>query len=74
MPKWAAAGEITNGWKYTFAGGRAVHDFGLRGALAKYEVGAQLPDQVLYPNTSVDADGPPLAGKRRCVPGFLRAS
>jgi hypothetical protein len=36
--KWEAAGEITNGWKYTFAGGRAGYDPGLRAALAKYEV------------------------------------
>jgi hypothetical protein len=40
--KWAAAGETTNGWKYTFAGGRAGYDPGLRAALTKYEVGAQL--------------------------------
>ena len=26
--KWAAAGETTNGWKYTFAGGRAGLDPG----------------------------------------------
>jgi hypothetical protein len=52
--KWAAAGEVTNGWKYTFAGGRAGYDPGLRAALAKYEVGAQLSDQVIYPNTGVE--------------------
>jgi hypothetical protein len=52
--KWAAAGEVTNGWKYTFGGGRAGYDPGLRAALAKYEVGAQLSDQVIYPNTGVE--------------------
>jgi hypothetical protein len=50
--KWQAAGEVTNGWNYTFAGGRAGYDPGLRAALAKYEVGAQLSDQVIYPNTA----------------------
>lgn len=55
--KWAATGETTNGWKYTFAGGRAGYDPGLRAALTKYEVGAQLSDQVIYPNTSVDDKG-----------------
>ena len=68
--KWAAAGEITNGWKYTFAGGRAGYDPGLRAALAKYEVGAQLSDQVIYPNTSVDDKGEALTGERKYVLHF----
>jgi hypothetical protein len=62
--KWAAAGELTNGWKNTFAGGRAGYDPGLRAALTKYEVGAQLFDQVIYPNTSVDDRGEALTGER----------
>lgn len=68
--KWAATGEITNGWKYTFAGGRAGYDPGLRAALAKYEVGAQLSDHVIYPNTSVDDKGEPLNGSKRYVLHF----
>lgn len=68
--KWEAAGEVTNGWKYTFAGGRAGYDPGLRAALAKYEVGAQLSDQVIYPNTSVDDTGRQLTGGRRYVLHF----
>ena len=36
--KWVAAGETTNGWKYTFGGGRAGYDPGLRAALAKNEL------------------------------------
>ena len=68
--KWETAGEITNGWKYTFAGGRAGYDPGLRAALAKYEVGAQLADQVIYPNTSVDNKGEALTGTRQYVLHF----
>ncbi len=68
--KWAAAGEIMHGWKYTLAGGRAGHDFALRAALCKYEVGAQLSDQVIYPNTNVDADGQPLNGANQYVLHF----
>jgi len=67
---WASTGETTNGWKYTFAGGRAGHDVALRAALAKYELGAQLSDQVIYPNCSVDAEGKPLDGKNRYVLAF----
>ncbi|TIL60560.1 MAG: DUF1254 domain-containing protein [Mesorhizobium sp.] len=68
--KWAGAGETTNGWKYTFSGGRAGYDPGLRAALAKYEVGAQLSDQVLYPNTSVDDKGEQLSGSKKYVLHF----
>jgi hypothetical protein len=68
--KWEAAGETTNGWKYTFAGGRAGFDPGLRAALAKYEVGAQLSDQVIYPNTRVDDKDEPLTGAHKYVLHF----
>jgi hypothetical protein len=61
---WASTGETTNGWKYTLAGGRAGHDLALRAALSKYELGAQLADQVIYPNCTVDEHGEPLTGKR----------
>ena len=68
--EWAAAGQIANGWKYTFAGGRAGYDPGLRAALAKNELGAQLSDQVLDPNTSVDDKGEGLTGARKYVLHF----
>jgi hypothetical protein len=67
---WASTGETTNGWRYTFAAGRAGHDLALRAALAKYELGAQLSDQVIYPNTSVDEAGRPLTGDHRYVLHF----
>ena len=68
--KWASTGEITNGWKYTLAGARAGYDPALRAALAKYEVGAQLSDQVLYPNTAVDDKGKALTGERQYILHF----
>jgi hypothetical protein len=68
--KWAAAGETANGWKYTFAGGRAGYDPGLRAALTKYEVGAQLSNEFLYPNTSVDDMGEALTGARNYLLHF----
>jgi hypothetical protein len=67
---WAATGETTNGWRYTLAGGRAGHDLALRAALAKYVIGAQLSDQVIYPNTSVDEAGRALTGESRYVLHF----
>lgn len=56
----------TNGRKHTFAGRHAGFDPGLRAALANYEVGAQLSDQVIHPNTSVDDKGEPLTGAQMC--------
>ena len=67
---WAATGETTNGWRYTLAGGRAGHDLALRAALSKYELGAQLSDQVIYPNTRVDDRSQPLDGANRYVLHF----
>jgi hypothetical protein len=67
---WASTGETTNGWKYTLAGGRAGHDLALRAALAKYEVGAQLCDQVIYPNCTVDERGEKLDGANKYVLHF----
>jgi len=68
--RWETVGETTNGWKYTFAGGRAGYDLGLRAALARYETGAQVSDQVIYPNTSVDDKGEQLNGSHKYVLHF----
>ena len=71
---WESTGEITNGWKYTFAGGRAGHDLALRAALSKYELGAQLSDQVIYPNTGVDDHDKPLDGSNHYVLHFEKGN
>lgn len=68
--RWEQAGEMTNGWKYTFAGGRAGYDFALRAALAAHVQGAELSDQVIYPNASVDDKGEKLNGSHKYVLHF----
>jgi hypothetical protein len=70
--KWAATGETINGWRYTMSGGRAGYDFALRAALAKNQLGAQLSDQVIYPNTAVDDNGEPLTGTQKYVLHFAK--
>jgi hypothetical protein len=70
--KWAATGETTNGWRYTMSGGRAGYDFALRAALAKNQLGAQLSDQVIYPNAGVDDKGEPLTGAQKYVLHFAK--
>jgi hypothetical protein len=68
--RWLDIGESTNGWSYVMAGGRAGHDFVLRATMAKKMVGAQLSEQVIYPNTKVDADGSALNGKNNYILHF----
>ncbi|MCW2271758.1 DUF1254 domain-containing protein [Pseudomonas sp. JUb96] len=70
--RWRNLGETTNGWRYFLEGGRAGHDFALRAALAKHVVGAQLADQVVYPNTQVDEDGAALDGRYKYVLHFAK--
>jgi hypothetical protein len=54
------------------AAGRAGYDFALLAALAKNQLGAQLSDQVIYPNTAVDDQGEPLTGARKYVLHFAK--
>jgi Protein of unknown function (DUF1214) len=55
---------------YAFSTGRAGHDPALLAALCKYELGAQLSDQVTYPNTRVGDKGEALTGERKYVLHF----
>ncbi|MNF87991.1 hypothetical protein D3C84_704720 [compost metagenome] len=68
--RWKSFGENTNGWRYVLLGGRAGGDFALRAALAKYAIGTQLAEQVLYPNTQVDDKGAALDGKHKYILHF----
>ncbi len=65
--KWTNIGTTVNGWTYTFAGGRSGHDLALRAALARGVTGAELSTEVLYPNTTVDADGNTFDGTNKYV-------
>jgi hypothetical protein len=66
----AGSGRNNQRLEDTFAGGRAGFDPGLRAALAKYESAAQISDQVIYPNTTVDDKGEPLNGANKYVLHF----
>ena len=59
------AATMVDGWRYTSATGRAAHDFALRAAFAKYILGANVPEELVYPNVAVDGDGDPLTGENR---------
>ena len=48
---YADSAEIVNGWRYSMGGGRAGYDLALRAAFATHLLGANVPEQLLYPNT-----------------------
>ncbi|MDW8850794.1 DUF1214 domain-containing protein [Flavobacterium sp. MMLR14_040] len=62
-----------NGWRYSMAGGRGGYDFALRSAFAKYLLGANVSEQLFYPNTKVDKENQPLSGKNKYVLHFEKA-
>jgi len=67
---YANAAEIVNGWRYMMGGGRAGFDYATRAAFAANLTGANVPEEILYPNTRVDDKGQPLNGANRYVLHF----
>jgi hypothetical protein len=63
--KWAAAGETTNGWKYTFAGGRAGFDLGLR---------ARSPSMKSAPNSPIRSSTRTRASTTKANPSKAQIS
>lgn len=70
---YANAAEIVEGWRYSMGGGRAGHDLALRAAFASHLLGANVPEQLFYPNTRVDDQGQPLSGDHRYELRFDKA-
>jgi hypothetical protein len=66
----ANSAEIVSGWRYTMAGGRAGHDLALRAALASNLTGANVPEEIIYPNCRVDDKGDLLNGANNYVLHF----
>ena len=62
---YANSAEIVNGWRYTMGGGRAGFDYALRAAFSANLTGANVPEEILYPNTRVDDKGAPLSGANK---------
>jgi len=54
-----------NGWRWTKDTGRFGTDYTYRAFIAKTLLAANLPEDAVYPETSVDASGAPLSGDRR---------
>lgn len=66
----ANAAEIVDGWRYTMGGGRAGFNYAMRAAFSAHLTGANVPEEILYPNTRVDDKGAPLSGANKYVLHF----
>lgn len=67
---YANAAEIMNGWRYTMGGGRAGFNYAIRAAFAANLTGANVPEEILYPNTRVDDKGADLSGANKYILHF----
>jgi len=67
---YANAAEIVSGWRYTMGGGRAGFNYALRAAFSANLTGANVPEEILYPNTRVDDKGELLSGAHKYVLHF----
>lgn len=64
--------EIVDGWMYSYHIGAYGADFDNRAMVAKYFLGANLPQDSVYPRTQVDATGVPLNGSNRYTLRFAK--
>jgi hypothetical protein len=65
-------GKVANGWLLTYDLGSYGTKYLYRAAIAKMGLGANLPEDAIYPMTRVDADGKPLTGKNKYVMHFTK--
>jgi hypothetical protein len=63
-------GDTVNGWQIQTDLGRYGTNYELRAVVARTGLGANLPDDAVYPATAVDAAGQPLMGQHRYVLRF----
>jgi hypothetical protein len=66
-------GKVVNGWHILNEGvGRYGRNFMGRAAVAAYGLGANLPEDAVYPGTRVDAAGKPLTADKKYVLHFAK--
>ena len=58
-------GKIVNGWDVMTDLGRYGTDYGFRAVVAMLGLGANLPEDAVYPHAMTDAQGEPLSGTHR---------
>ncbi len=62
--------EVKNNWLMTYDLGSYGTDYRHRAGVAWVGLGANLPEDAIYPMTRVDGDGKPLSGEHRYVMHF----
>lgn len=63
-------GETVNGWTVSLKTGQYSQDYLLRAYIAAIGLGANLPQDAVYPTTTVDNEGKPLSGDHQYVIHF----
>ncbi|MDH1265663.1 DUF1254 domain-containing protein [Pseudomonas sp. GD03944] len=63
-------GKTYNGWRIGYTLGEYGTRYQQRAVVAKIGLGANAPDDAIYPNLHVDAQGQPLSGQQRYVLHF----
>lgn len=65
-----SAGRIVNGWLYSLKTGNYDTDYLQRAFVALFGLGANLPEDAVYPSATVDSEGKPLNGANKYVIHF----
>lgn len=66
----AAIGTLRNGWNWSNSLGSYGTEYRKRAVVALAGLGANLPEDAIYPNAVVDAEGKPFSGKNAYVLRF----
>jgi hypothetical protein len=64
------AGNVTNGWVFTTKTGLYGTDYLQRALITYFGLGANRPQDAVYPTSEVDADGKPYSGANKYVMHF----
>ncbi|AKU96879.1 putative exported protein [Labilithrix luteola] len=67
-------GRAQNGWELHEGLGAYGTDYLWRAIVARVGLGANLPEDAIYPHAKVDAEGQPLDGKHRYVMRFAKGA
>jgi hypothetical protein len=67
-----AQGKMLNGWDVMGSVGRYGTNYPFRAVVALVGLGANLPEDAIYPHARVDADGKPLTGANRYTIHFAQ--
>jgi hypothetical protein len=65
-------GKVVNGWALMYDVGVYSNNYPFRATVARVGLGANLPEDAIYPMTRVDAAGKPLSGQNKYMMHFAK--